>query len=67
VPLPSKTLFAVRDVAPVPPLATGVTFAASSLTVPAEFLKYSFSSAVLMASSPAAKLPASGTLVAVVL
>ena len=40
-------------------------FDASSLTVPAEFLKYSFSSSVLMASSPSARLVFTGTAAAV--
>ena len=40
---------------------------ASNFTVPAEFLKYSFSSTVLSASSPATKLPAEGTAAAVLL
>ena len=40
---------------------------ANSLTVPALFLKYSFSSRVFSASSPATKLPASGAVAAVVL
>ena len=61
VPLPKMTLLAVRVASPVPPLATGVMLAASSLTVPAAFLKYSFSSVVLMASSPSARLPVVGT------
>ena len=34
---------------------------ANNLTVPAAFLKYSFSSVRLMASSPSAKLPEVGT------
>ena len=38
---------------------------ASNFTVPDEFLKYSFSSAVLIANSPATRLDADGTLVAV--
>lgn len=50
----------VEVVTPVPPFATGVTLAAISLTTPAEFLKYNFSSIVLIASSPAARLPAIG-------
>jgi hypothetical protein len=41
-------------------------FDASSFTVPAAFLKYSFSSVRLMASSPSAKLPDVGTADAVV-
>jgi hypothetical protein len=40
---------------------------ASNLTVPALFLKYSFSSRVLSASSPATKLVLTGTAEAVVL
>lgn len=40
---------------------------ASSLTVPAEFLKYSFSSNVLSANSPATRLPEVGAAAAVVL
>ena len=42
-------------------------FEASNLTVPALFLKYSFSSSVLSASSPATKLVLTGTADAVVL
>lgn len=42
-------------------------FDANSLTVPALFLKYSFSSSVFSASSPATKFPASGAAEAVVL
>jgi hypothetical protein len=40
---------------------------ASNFTVPALFLKYSFSSSVLSANSPATRLPADGTAAAVVL
>lgn len=40
---------------------------ASNLTVPAEFLKYSFSSTVLSANSPATRLPEVGAAAAVVL
>ena len=97
VPLPSKTLFNVRVVEPVPPLAapsvpasviapvvavdgvkplsdvwndnTGaeVAFDANNFTVPAAFLKYSFSSVILIANSPLTRLPAEGTAAAVVL
>ena len=67
VPLPKMTLLAVRVAKLVPPLATGVTLAARSFTVPAAFLKYNFSSVVLIANSPAAKLPEVGTAAAVVL
>jgi hypothetical protein len=44
-----------------------VAFDANNFTVPAEFLKYSFSSTVLSANSPATKLPDEGTAAAVVL
>jgi hypothetical protein len=40
---------------------------ANNLTVPVLFLKYSFSSRVLIANSPATRLPAEGAIVAVVL
>jgi hypothetical protein len=40
---------------------------ASNLTVPALFLKYSFSSSVLSANSPATRFPADGVAAAVVL
>jgi len=39
---------------------------ANSLTVPALFLKYSFSSTVLIANSPATRFPAEGVAAAVV-
>jgi hypothetical protein len=42
-------------------------FDANSLTVPALFLKYSFSSTVLSANSPATRLPEVGAAAAVVL
>ena len=59
----------LRPVVP-PDAATDVTVpvtaeSASSLTTPLAFLKYSFSSARLIASSPAARLPAKGTKVGV--
>jgi hypothetical protein len=59
----------VKPVVPPAKVVTGVVIAllARSLTVPALFLKYNFSSNVLRASSPATKLPASGTADAVVL
>ena len=54
------TVAATLDTVPVED-----AFDASNLTVPAAFLKYSFSSVVLMASSPAARFPAVGTAAAV--
>jgi hypothetical protein len=59
----------VKPVVPNVIVVTGVVTAllASSFTVPAEFLKYNFSSAVLIANSPAAKLAANGTADAVAL
>jgi hypothetical protein len=52
-----------------PPGVVGVVaaFDANNFTVPAAFLKYSFSSVVLSANSPATKLPAEGVAEAVVL
>jgi hypothetical protein len=62
---------AEAGVKPVVPPAKVVTpdvaVLASSLTVPALFLKYSFSSRVLSANSPATRLVLSGTAAAVVL
>ena len=43
-----------------------VAFDANNLTVPAAFLKYSFSSVVLSANSPATRFPADGVAAAVV-
>lgn len=62
-------LVAVLGVSPVEPKLIVVTLAvdAITLTVPAEFLKYSFSSRVLMASSPSARLPEVGAAEAVAL
>jgi hypothetical protein len=63
---------AVEGVKPVVPnviVVTGAVTAllARSLTTPELFLKYSFSSKVLSASSPATKFAANGTVDAVVL
>jgi hypothetical protein len=55
------------DIATDETVALDAAFDANSLTVPALFLKYSFSSKVLRASSPATKLAANGAVDAVVL
>lgn len=57
----------VNDWATDETVALDEAFEASSLTVPALFLKYSFSSKVFRASSPATKLAADGAVDAVVL
>jgi hypothetical protein len=59
----------VRPVVPPAKVVTLVVAAllANSLTVPALFLKYSFSSRVLSANSPATRFPAEGAAAAVVL
>jgi hypothetical protein len=68
VPLPIGICpFVGVDVMPVPPLATGVIFAANKVTTPALFFEYNFMSAVLSANSPLARLAARGTAEAVVL
>jgi hypothetical protein len=63
---------AVLGVRPVEPKETDVTgavtaFEANNFTVPAAFLKYSFSSVMLSANSPLTRFPADGTAAAVVL
>jgi hypothetical protein len=69
VTAPVVAVFGVKPVVPAENESTGaeVAFDANSFTVPAEFLKYSFSSTVLSANSPATKLPDEGTADAVVL
>ncbi len=59
----------VKPVVPNVIVVTGVVTAllASNLTVPALFLKYSFSSTVLSANSPATRFPEDGVAAAVVL
>jgi hypothetical protein len=57
----------VKDCATEDTVALDPALEASNLTVPALFLKYSFSSRVLSASSPATKLVLTGTADAVVL
>jgi hypothetical protein len=54
------TVAATEDTVPA-----AAALLASNFTTPAEFLKYSFSSTVLIASSPAARLPAMGKAAAV--
>ena len=58
----------VRPVVPPAKVDTLVVapLLANSLTVPALFLKYSFSSRVLIANSPATRFPAEGVAAAVV-
>jgi hypothetical protein len=58
----------VKPVVPNETVVTGVVAAllASNLTVPAEFLKYNFSSTVLSANSPATRLAEDGVAAAVV-
>ena len=60
--IPPVKLWATLDTVPV-----AAADAANSLTVPALFLKYSFSSKVFNASSPATRLVLTGTAEAVVL
>jgi hypothetical protein len=69
VTAPVVAVEGVKPVVPAENESTGAEVAldANNLTVPAEFLKYSFSSTVLSANSPATKLPAVGTAAAVVL
>jgi len=55
------------DTATLETVAAEPALLASSLTVPALFLKYSFSSTVLSANSPATRLPEVGIAAAVVL
>jgi hypothetical protein len=59
----------VKPVVPAEKVKTGVPAAelANNLTVPAEFLKYNFSSTMLIASSPETKFPDVGIAAAVVL
>jgi hypothetical protein len=66
---PVVAVFGVRPVVPAEKLVTGaeVEFDANNFTVPAAFLKYSFSSVMLIANSPLARLPEVGTAAAVVL
>jgi hypothetical protein len=67
VTAPDVPVLGVRPVVPPENVVTGVDPAllASNLTVPAAFLKYSFSSVVLIASSPFTKLVLTGTASAV--
>jgi hypothetical protein len=69
VTAPAVAELGVKPVEPAENVVTGaeVAFDANNFTVPAEFLKYSFSSTVLSANSPATKLPADGVAAAVVL
>lgn len=69
VTAPVVALLGVNPVDPNEIVVTGVVTAveANSFTVPELFLKYNFSSAILIANSPLDKFPADGTLVAVVL
>jgi hypothetical protein len=59
----------VKPVVPAENVSTGaeVAFDANNFTVPALFLKYSFSSTMLIANSPFARFPEVGTAAAVVL
>lgn len=64
---PTEIMPPVNDWATDETVAEDEVLDASSFTTPELFLKYSFSSRVFKASSPATKLPASGAVAAVVL
>jgi hypothetical protein len=66
---PVVAVLGVKPVVPAEDESTGadVAFDANSLTVPAAFLKYSFSSWMLIANSPFARFPEVGIAAAVVL
>jgi len=65
VPLKKATLLLTAEAGPETPF-NATEASASNLTVPAVFLKYSFSSVVLIANSPATKFVLTGTADAVV-
>jgi hypothetical protein len=69
VTAPDVAVDGVNPVVPAEKVDTLVVapLLANSLTVPALFLKYSFSSRVLIANSPATRFPAEGVAAAVVL
>jgi hypothetical protein len=68
VTAPEVAVEGVRPVEPNETVVTGVVAAedASNFTVPAAFLKYSFSSVMLSANSPLMRFPAEGVADAVV-